>query len=95
MKEYLIRAIYLEMLGHDASFARIHAVNAASNTDILVKRVAYVACTIILPKDSELQFLMIATLQRDLNSQDPKDICAALTAICKLVTSDLIHALNT
>lgn len=26
-KENLIKAIYLEMLGHDAAFAYIHAVN--------------------------------------------------------------------
>jgi AP-4 complex subunit epsilon-1 len=27
LKEYIIRSIYLEMLGHEANFAYIHAVN--------------------------------------------------------------------
>ena len=68
MKEYLIRTIYVEMLGHDANFARIHAVNATHNKTISGKKIAYLACTLCLPEDSELLFMLIASLQRDLGS---------------------------
>lgn len=33
-KENIIRAIYLEMLGYDASFAYIHAVNLTQNKNL-------------------------------------------------------------
>lgn len=44
MKEYLVRMIYCEMLGHEADFGYIHAVKLASNAGILEKRVGYVTC---------------------------------------------------
>ena len=50
MKEYMIRAIYVEMLGHDASFAYIHAVKLAHETDPMIKRVNFLCA---------LEFLII------------------------------------
>ena len=35
MKEYLIRAIYVEMLGHDCSLCYIHAVKLTNEKSIL------------------------------------------------------------
>ena len=41
MKEYLIRAIYIEMLGHEAPFAHLYSVNLTQDKNILNKRVGY------------------------------------------------------
>lgn len=38
MKELLIRALYIEMLGHGAEFAYIHAVNLTQNKNLVLKR---------------------------------------------------------
>ena len=53
MKEYLIRAIYIEMLGHDASFSHLFAVNLTQDKNILNKRVGYLACSLLLNENSE------------------------------------------
>ena len=47
MKEYLIRAIYIEMLGHEASFAHLFSVNLTQDKNYLNKRVGYLACSLL------------------------------------------------
>ena len=78
MKELLIRAIYVEMLGHDASFSHIHAVNLAQSKNILVKRIGYLACSLFIDKSSDILILMIATVQKDLQSKNHLEVMAAL-----------------
>lgn len=64
MKEYIIRMLYCEMLGHDASFGYIHAIKLTSSKNLVEKRTGYLAVTLCLPKNHELILLIIASLQR-------------------------------
>lgn len=94
MKEYMIRAVYAEMLGHDASFAYIHAVKLTHEKNLFAKRIGYLACNLFLNKDHELMLLLINTMQRDLNSANHLEVCAALTAVCRLVNLEMIPAIS-
>ena len=93
MKELMIRTIYVEMLGHDASFAHIHAINLSQNRNLMCKRLGYLTCCLCLPQDSQMLILLVATLQRDLGSQNYLEIVAALNTISKVATPSLVHAL--
>lgn len=85
LKEALVRMMYAEMLGHDASFGHIHAVNMTQQTNLLSKRVGYLASAICLHVGHELTTLLVNTMRRDLNSSNHVEVCASLIAIPKLV----------
>jgi len=93
MKEYLVRAIYVEMLGHDASLAYIHAVKLTNEKNLIAKRIGYLACNVFLHKDHEFMLLLINTLQRDLNSTNHLEVCAALIGISRLVNLEMVPAI--
>ena len=94
MKDMLISAMYLEMLGCDASFAYIHAINLTNSGSTVSKRVGYLACAQFLPFESPLLILLVANLQKDLQSANYLEVSSALTAVCKLVKSDFVHAFS-
>ncbi|KAL0479866.1 AP-4 complex subunit epsilon [Acrasis kona] len=93
MKEYMVRALYCEMLGHEASFSYFQATKLTSSKSVLEKRVGYLSITLCVPKDHELVLLLIANLQNDLLSTNYLIVCAALTAASKLVNEETIPAL--
>lgn len=94
MRELLIRAIYVEMLGHDASFSHIHAVNLTQSKNLLVKRIGYLACSLFIDKSNDLIILMIATIQKDLQSKNYLEVLAALTVLSKLNHQHIIAAVS-
>jgi len=90
MKELLIRAIYVEMLGHDAQFAHIYAVNLTQSKNLLVKRIGYLAASLFIDEESEMIILMISTIQKDLQSRNHLEILAALNCLSKLSNSQVM-----
>lgn len=64
MREYLIRSLYIEMLGHDASFAYIHAVKLSHDKNLICKRTGYLTCSLCLDDKHELLLLLINTIQK-------------------------------
>eukprot|EP00040_Diaphanoeca_grandis_P011727 m.60127 g.60127 ORF g.60127 m.60127 type:complete len:1231 (-) comp22804_c1_seq1:183-3875(-) len=92
MKEYLVRLMYCEMLGHESEFGYIHAVKLAQHASILEKRIGYLAVSVLLHEDHELMLLLTNTLQRDLKSSNVVEICTALTTIARVMNAEMIPA---
>ncbi|XP_062207872.1 AP-4 complex subunit epsilon-like [Phragmites australis] len=92
MKELLIRLVYAEMLGHDASFGHIHAVKMTHDESLPLKRTGYLAVALFLNERHDLVILVVNTIQKDLRSDNYLVICAALTAACRLIGEEAIPA---
>ncbi|TQE04464.1 hypothetical protein C1H46_009880 [Malus baccata] len=92
MKEYIIRLVYVEMLGHDGSFAYIHAVKMTHDDNLLLKRTGYLAVSLFLSDDHDLIILIVNTIQKDLRSDNYLVVCAALNAVCKLINDETVPA---
>ncbi|KCV70958.1 hypothetical protein H696_01905 [Fonticula alba] len=94
MREYLLRVVFLEMLGLPATFGHIHAVNLAQKAQtVSEKRVAYLAVRLLLHRGHELCIMLIQTILRDLQSGNALEISYALSTASALVTRELLPAL--
>jgi AP-4 complex subunit epsilon-1 len=93
MREYMTRMVYVEMLGHDASFGYVHAVKQTHEKNILAKRTGYLTCNLCLHNEHELMLLVINTMQRDLNSTNHLEVCAALSSVSRLVNLEMVPAI--
>ena len=89
-KEVLVRLLYVELLGHDASLGYIHAVNLTNDKHLLAKRTGYLACSIFLNPNHELMLLLINTMLKDLNSANYLEVSSALIAASHLINSEMV-----
>jgi AP-4 complex subunit epsilon-1 len=93
-KEFLVRLLYVEMLGHDASFGYIKAVELAASASLYHKRTGYLVCGACLSPDHEFRFMLVNQMQRDLQSANVLEISGGLLAASSLITSDMVPAVS-
>uniref|UniRef100_A0A672SE89 Adaptor related protein complex 4 subunit epsilon 1 n=1 Tax=Sinocyclocheilus grahami TaxID=75366 RepID=A0A672SE89_SINGR len=92
MREIMVRAMYCEMLGYDASFTYIHAIKLAQQGGVLEKRVGYLAVSLFLNEGHELLLLLVNTVLKDLQSTNLIEACMALTVVAQVFPKDMIPA---
>ncbi|XP_024137515.1 AP-4 complex subunit epsilon-1 [Oryzias melastigma] len=93
MRELMVRAVYCEMLGYEASFSYIHAIKLAQQGNVLEKRVGYLAVSLFLNENHELLLLLVNTVLKDLQSTNLIEVCMALTVVCQIFPKDMIPAI--
>ncbi|KAM8804405.1 AP-4 complex subunit epsilon-1 [Eudromia elegans] len=92
MKECMVRLIYCEMLGYEASFGYIHAIKLAQQGNLLEKRVGYLAISLFLHENHELLLLLVNTVVKDLQSTNLVEVCMALTVVSQIFPREMIPA---
>ncbi len=83
--EIILRIIYAEMLGHNTDFTHSFIVNNIQHKSYKVKRIAYLACIIIIEEDSPFRIMMVASLQRDLENSCLYNKIIALNTLNKIL----------
>ena len=92
LKEFLLRLVYVEMLGHDASFGYMKAAELSASSNLLDKRVAYLCAGLCFSPEHEFRMMLVNRLQRDLQSANVLEVSIALPAAAKILTADMIPA---
>ncbi len=65
-REFLIRIIYCEMLGHDCSFGYIRGIELCASGSLHHKRAGYLCASLTLHPEHEFRFMLVNQLQNDL-----------------------------
>eukprot|EP01117_Protostelium_nocturnum_P011230 TRINITY_DN4078_c1_g1_i2.p1 TRINITY_DN4078_c1_g1~~TRINITY_DN4078_c1_g1_i2.p1 ORF type:complete len:337 (+),score=95.78 TRINITY_DN4078_c1_g1_i2:14-1024(+) len=91
-KEFLIKILYCEMLGHSASFAYIHAIKLTKQSDPTIKRLCYLVLSLGMKKNDELMLLVTSSVSQELTSM--KYVCnwTALVFLSQVVNTEIIPA---
>ncbi|KAK4669446.1 AP-3 complex subunit delta [Podospora pseudopauciseta] len=89
----LLKLIYLEMNGHDMSWASFHVLEVMSSQKYHQKRVGYLGAVQSFRPDTDVLMMATNLLKKDLASSHPTTITLPIVALPHLVTPSLALSL--
>jgi AP-4 complex subunit epsilon-1 len=84
--EHTIKLIYSEMLGQNVQFGLFSVINQVESKRLEVKRLGYLAASLLLDQEPQFKILLGASINRDLRLQNKQAILSVLNSLPKLVT---------
>ncbi|KAK3377803.1 adaptin N terminal region-domain-containing protein [Podospora didyma] len=85
----LLKLIYLEMVGHDMSWASFHVLEVMSSPKYHQKRVGYLGAVQTFRPDTEVLMLATNLLKKDLAATTPTIISLPIAALPHIITPSL------
>ena len=89
----LLKLVYLEMFGHDMSWASFNVLEVMSSPKYLQKRVGYLAAVQSFRSDTEVLMLAENLLKKDLNSPDKATMALPLITIPHVINPSMANSL--
>ncbi|KAH0541939.1 hypothetical protein FGG08_003659 [Glutinoglossum americanum] len=85
----LLKLIYLEMFGHDMSWASFHVLEVMSSAKYVQKRVGYLGAVQSFRPDTEVLMLATNLLKKDLSSPSPTTMSLPILTLPHITTPSL------
>ncbi|CAL3963203.1 unnamed protein product [Diplocarpon coronariae] len=85
----LLKLVYLEMFGHDMSWASFHVLEVMSSAKYLQKRVGYLGAVQSFRPDTEVLMLATNLLKKDLNSTAVTTMSLPIITLPHIITPSL------
>ena len=85
----LLKLVYLEMVGHDMSWASFHVLEVMSSQKLHQKRIGYLAAVQSFRADTEVLMLATNLLKKDLSATSPITIQLPIAALPHVITPSL------
>ncbi|CAK7263246.1 AP-3 complex subunit delta [Sporothrix epigloea] len=85
----LLKLVYLEMVGHDMSWAAFHVLEVMSSQKLQQKRIGYLAAVQSFRSDTEVLMLATNLLKKDLSATSPITIQLPIVTLPHVITPSL------